>query len=305
MSATPSHILFIAPTRIGDAVLASSLLEHIRLTQPNARVTIIASSFSAPLFTGYLSLDALHIVDKLSFSRHWWRIWKIAIEKQWNEIWDMRGSMLAYLCATRQRHVFTSTDETMPKCEQYRIKLGLPALPYPALWPQSGDIAKAHSIASDYDKIIVLAPCANWLAKEWPIEYFIELGRRLFGELFKGYRPFIVCAAHERARALPLLEALKAFAPIDATHGDISLLAIYAIFSNAHGFIGNDSGLMHMAAASGAPTLGLFGPTDNITYQPYGPKVAHVVAAEGLLRKLQPEIVLKEFVALVTSKASL
>jgi ADP-heptose:LPS heptosyltransferase len=37
-------------------------------------------------------------------------------------------------------------------------------------------------------------------------------------------------------------------------------------------FIGNDSGAMHLAAAAGAPTIGLFGPSDDRLYAPWGPR---------------------------------
>ncbi|MFZ4126079.1 MAG: glycosyltransferase family 9 protein, partial [Rickettsiales bacterium] len=181
-----------------------------------------------------------------------------------------------------------------------RTQLHLPDLPYPTLWPQADDVARANQTMANHDKIIALAPCANWEPKEWPVAHFIELGRRLFSESFKGYRPMIICAAHERARALPLLNALKDYHPIDATTGALPLLTIYEILTKTHGFIGNDSGLMHMAAAASIPTLGLFGPTDNITYQPCGPKTNHAVAPERDLKKLQPQIVLEHFVTLVS-----
>jgi ADP-heptose:LPS heptosyltransferase len=41
-------------------------------------------------------------------------------------------------------------------------------------------------------------------------------------------------------------------------------------------FIGNDSGTMHLAAAAGAPTLGLFGPSDEQLYGPWGPNTRAV-----------------------------
>jgi ADP-heptose:LPS heptosyltransferase len=293
-------VLFIAPTRIGDAVLAASLLEHIRLATSDARVTIVASPFSAPLYSGYPNLEALHIVDKKKFSLHWWRIWNIAARTQWSAVWDMRGSALAYMCATRKRYVFKSTPTPAPKREQYQTQLHLPPLPYPTLWPQPTDIEASYTLFPVGEKIIAFAPCANYLGKEWPTDHFIDLGRRLFGEVFKGYRPMIICAAHERERALPLLTALSDYRPIDATKGELSLLAIYASFKQARGFIGNDSGLMHMAAAAGIPTLGIFGPTDDVTYQPCGAKASHIVAPERDLKKLQPPIVLEHFVTLVT-----
>ena len=56
---------------------------------------------------------------------------------------------------------------------------------------------------------------------------------------------------------------------IDLT-GKVDLLTAYACLRRARLFIGNDSGLMHIAAAAGAPTLGLFGPSDERRYAPWG-----------------------------------
>src|SRR5262249_9684950 len=53
--------------------------------------------------------------------------------------------------------------------------------------------------------------------------------------------------------------------------GKESLLVCYAALKRARLFVGNDSGLMHLAAAAGAPTLGLFGPSEEKLYRPWGP----------------------------------
>ena len=58
---------------------------------------------------------------------------------------------------------------------------------------------------------------------------------------------------------------------VDAV-GRVDLLTAYALLKRARLFIGNDSGLMHLAAAAGAPTLGLFGPSDERLYAPWGPR---------------------------------
>ncbi|MFN9249780.1 MAG: glycosyltransferase family 9 protein, partial [Brevundimonas sp.] len=60
--------------------------------------------------------------------------------------------------------------------------------------------------------------------------------------------------------------------------GDI--LASAAAIDRAALFVGNDSGLMHVAAALGRPTLGLFGPTDWWLYGPWGPRTDTVASNE-------------------------
>jgi ADP-heptose:LPS heptosyltransferase len=60
--------------------------------------------------------------------------------------------------------------------------------------------------------------------------------------------------------------------------GRTDLLTSYACLKRARLYVGNDSGLMHLAAAAGTPTVGLFGPSDERRYGPWGP---HVRAVRG------------------------
>jgi ADP-heptose:LPS heptosyltransferase len=77
--------------------------------------------------------------------------------------------------------------------------------------------------------------------------------------------------------ATPVLTALPQ--ALDLV-GKLDLPEVAAVLARAAMFIGNDSGLMHLAAAAGAPTLGLFGPTPSDEYGPAGPK-ARAVLADG------------------------
>ena len=74
--------------------------------------------------------------------------------------------------------------------------------------------------------------------------------------------------------------------------GKTDLLTSYAALRHARLFVGNDSGLMHMAAAAGAPTLGLFGPSDDTLYAPWGPQTRVVRGARtfGQIRQQDPEL---------------
>ena len=61
--------------------------------------------------------------------------------------------------------------------------------------------------------------------------------------------------------------------------GDLSDVA--HLLSRCDFFVGNDSGLMHMSAALGVPTLGLFGPSRIEHYAPWGPKCGYVRTKES------------------------
>jgi ADP-heptose:LPS heptosyltransferase len=63
--------------------------------------------------------------------------------------------------------------------------------------------------------------------------------------------------------------------------GALGLPEAAALLSRCALFVGNDSGLMHLSAAAGAPTIGLFGPTPASEYAPVGPR-ALAVLARGL-----------------------
>jgi ADP-heptose:LPS heptosyltransferase len=63
-------------------------------------------------------------------------------------------------------------------------------------------------------------------------------------------------------------------------------LTAFACLKRARLFIGNDSGAMHLAAAAGAPTLGLFGPSDERLYGPWGEQ-ARAIRGHRTLEQIQ------------------
>jgi ADP-heptose:LPS heptosyltransferase len=68
--------------------------------------------------------------------------------------------------------------------------------------------------------------------------------------------------------------------------GTLSLPEAAACLARAVLYVGNDSGLMHLAAATGTPTLGLFGPTPSAEYAPAGRCTAIALARSGQMQDL-------------------
>ena len=61
---------------------------------------------------------------------------------------------------------------------------------------------------------------------------------------------------------------------------NLSLADVLAVLSNAAGYIGNDSGITHLAATMGVKTIAIFGPTDPAVYGPIGPAVTILQSGE-------------------------
>ncbi|NUB14786.1 LPS export ABC transporter permease LptF, partial [Azospirillum brasilense] len=117
-----------------------------------------------------------------------------------------------------------------------------------------------------------------WPGKGGPADRFRGRARRLAGPggRMSGRRVAVLAAGPERGRARPVLDALGERA-IDLT-GRTDPMAAAACVRRAALYVGNDSGLMHIAAAAGTPTVGLFGPGFPETYGPWGMAARTVIS---------------------------
>ena len=119
---------------------------------------------------------------------------------------------------------------------------------------------------------------------------FLQLAIRLtdLGAPFYGHDLLIMGAANELTRTEEFIKNWPADRAIHNVVGQISLSALFVILQNAKCAICNDSGLMHLSAASGVPTVGLFGPSPDELYAPWGKDCMVIRASESsdeLIRK--------------------
>ncbi|HWD60068.1 MAG TPA: glycosyltransferase family 9 protein [Stellaceae bacterium] len=270
-------ILFVTATRIGDAVLSTGLLDHLIERHPGARVTIAAGPVAAPLFETVPGLERLITVTKQRFNAHWLRLYGAVAGRRWDLVVDLRGSTLAWLLRAGERRVMAKGDRREHRVRQLARLFGLDPPPGPRLWLSPQHERAAEMLVPAGPPVLAIGPAANWRGKQWRGERFAELAQRLVAAdgLFPGARVAVLAAAHERPQAEPLLAAIPARSTIDLV-GRVDLLTAAAVLRRSAMFIGNDTGLMHIAAASGVPTLGLFGPSPLDQYAPWGERTATV-----------------------------
>jgi ADP-heptose:LPS heptosyltransferase len=274
------EILFVTATRIGDAVLSSGLLAFLVDRHRGARVTIAAGPVAAPLFTAVPGLDRLIAMPKRRLARHWLHLLAQVAGKRWDLVVDLRGSALAWLLRAGERRVMGKGDPRRHKVEQFGGLFGLDPPPAPRLWTAPAHERRARELLPAGPPVLAVGPAANWRGKQWRAERFADLARRLCGPggPMAGARVAVMAAAHEQAQAAPLLAALPAGRIVDLV-GGTDLLTAAAVLRRCALFVGNDTGLMHIAAAAGVPTLGLFGPSPAEQYAPWGDRTAVVRTA--------------------------
>jgi ADP-heptose:LPS heptosyltransferase len=266
-------ILFISSSRIGDAVLASGLIKRLHDEIPNARFTIVAGPLSAPLFADLPNLAQIIVMEKTKGKGHWFKLWSQVRGRNWGLIVDRRGSSIARFLRAKRRAIHRSQPgEPVHKViEAARLLKVAADPPSPYLFTSAATEAKADALLGQGGPILAVAPAANWIGKTWPVERFALLAVQLMqkGGPFEKGRLLILGGPDDWRASEPLRRSLPRERWIDLT-GQADLLTVYACLKRARLFVGNDSGLMHLAAAAGAPTLGLFGPSDDRLYAPWG-----------------------------------
>jgi len=274
------RLLFITNSRIGDAVLSTGLLDNLIRRHPDARVTVACGPVAAPLFAGVPGLERIHELRKRPRAGHWRALWAACVGCRWDVVVDLRGSPIPWMLRAGRR-LRPTVDGRAPIHRVRRIgsalgPAGLTDPPAPRLWTRAEDRAAAADAlvragVAEGDSILALAPTANWIGKTWPADRFVAVARRLTapdGPL-PGARVAVFGAPSERPAAAPVLEALAGPGLIDLV-GGMTLPVAAAALGRCALFVGNDSGLMHMAAAMGVRTVGLFGPSRDEHYAPWG-----------------------------------
>jgi ADP-heptose:LPS heptosyltransferase len=278
----PKRILFITATRIGDCILSTGLLGALIDRNPGARVVVACGEPARSLFLDVPGLERIVAMRKRRLLGHWLALWRAVCTTRWDVAVDLRGSLTTSLLLRGEAIVDRRRDHGLHRVAEIGRLSGIDPPPAPRLWLADARRARAASLLPADAPVLALAPASNWPPKTWPAERFAELALRLTapGAPLAGARIVVAAAPPERPQFADLMSRLPPGRVVDLTGGG-ELLDVAACFARASLFVGNDSGLMHLAAAAGAPTIGLFGPSDERRYGPWGAAARAVRARES------------------------
>lgn len=263
--------LVIRFSSLGDCVLLCPLLEYLKRAGAE-EVVVLTKRAYAELFSSATGVDRVIALDKGAGAG---TLWRIASEFRGRgyTILDAHSSWRSRLvCAragqadariqkhTRQRVnliVWKRPSALPTMLERYAALCAPAGIKPPQLSPGGLNIPEnaARTAAGNmgHDAFIAVAPGSRWPAKRW--NGFATLCETLA----RDHRILLVGDAADREFTAPIARALGSRC-LDIA-GTPSLMETAAHIARCRLFVGNDSGLMHLAEAAGVPVVALFGPT--------------------------------------------
>jgi ADP-heptose:LPS heptosyltransferase len=146
----------------------------------------------------------------------------------------------------------------------------------PLLRPISEGTARADELCASFGlaqargPLVALHPGSGSVAKCWPPSSFAALAAALHR---MGATPLLIAGPADAVAVAAATRALPADTPAPPVAGDLALGTLAALLVRCAAFVGNDSGVSHLAAMLGVPALALFGPTNPAVWAPLGPHV--------------------------------
>jgi|CXWL01.1.fsa_nt_gi ADP-heptose:LPS heptosyltransferase len=267
-----ASILFLAPADLGEAVLATGALAHA--LAPGDLATIVCTPEAAALFRATPGLAANHEIPSDAGIVRRFGLWLDLARASFDLTIDARGGVLGSLAPAGRRAALKASRVLRHRSEEWAEAMGADRTLAPRLWLDDAARTTALAIVPAQGPLLALAPGGVSQSKRWPPERFAAVARRLVGGALVGARIIVLgAAARDRDVTHAIVASLDAdgVAALDLGQG-LDLLAAAALMERATLCIGNDNALTHIAAAAGAPTLTLFGPTDERVRAPSGPR---------------------------------
>ena len=260
-------ILFIGPTRIGDTILSTSIINFYLQKYDDCSFSVITSPFAKDIYVNMPRLSKILVVNKKRYGLHWLDIIRFSFFKRWDLVIDLRSSITSYLLATRTRKIFKGNNN-FHKLIQFKKFLNTDKALVPKVWYDSEVSSKSLVKISNNERMIAVAPYSNWSKKDWSIKKYKTL---LENEFFKNYTIILTGISNDIRNKKEFDDFLNSSSLKIINLFDWgNLRHMVPIFEKCDFFIGSDSGLMHLSASAGCKTFALFGPTNDLVYGPWG-----------------------------------
>lgn len=302
---TVKRVLVIRLRSIGDTVLSTPSLYALKRFLPAVRVDILLEDWVAPVLDGFEYVDNVVSLKPNSTTARA-RLARELRSRRYDVVYNLHGGTTATLLtrATGARHRVGYANYQYARLHQHlsppssllwgrgkthsveqQLALlgwtGIPVSDRPATrlsitTPAANSIVARLESArlSSQSGIALIHPAAAFATKQWSVENFSRVVESL---ATRGLAAVVITTEKETS----LVEQLRSLtnAPV-TTFCDLSLPEVTALAARSRLFVGNDSGIAHIAAAVGLPAVVIFGSSNVDHWRPWAHSPAEVVREE-------------------------
>ena len=296
------NILIIKTSSLGDVIHALPSAVALRRLYPQAKISWLVNRPFADILIGNPVLDEVIIIEQQRFTRgslseryaYFKTVRRDLKARQFDLVLDLQGllksSILALMTGCKNRYGYWELREGswlvskaikgeyayghviqryLDVVRYFGSEVEHPEFVLPNLQPEHLKItALLQAKAVQPGNFIVVAPGTSWPSKEWPLEHYVVLIKKL---LRKGYQVVLVGAKADQPKADFITTRVNNVNLVDFT-GATNLRELMALFQQASLYVSGDTGPLHIAVATGLPVVAMYGPTKAERTGPYGIK---------------------------------
>lgn len=303
MKQAAKNILVMRYRFIGDTVLTIPFLRNLRRAEPDAYIAWMVAPGSADVVKGIPYIDEMIYWDPVTIhadsrGAHRTLSSKIAFirdlrRRRFDKVYVLKRSfssaVIAWLGGVPERIGFDTegrgvllTTKVPYRHDQHEVENFLDVLKadrvkveddFLKIWTSPGEEENASGVLANAgvtpsDRIVAIHPFSAITERGWPMENFGKLVA-LFRQ-DRSLKPLIIGGPVD-VEAFYKVRPLFGDSVIDLV-GKCNLRDTIALLKRCSLFVGNDSGIMHLAAAAGNPVVALFGPQSPVKFGPWSKK---------------------------------
>jgi len=326
-------VLLIRLRSIGDTVLATPSLAALKRFIPNARVDILVETWVAPVLEGHPKADNVITLERVGLPARARLARQIRAER-YDVVYNLHGGTTATLLtrATGARHrvgyanyqyaqlhnhqapspLLLWGQQKTHSVEQQLALLGWTGVPVTDRPPT--ELAVTATAANAVDdrlqaaglngkKIALIHPAAAFATKQWAADRFARVVEYLAES---GFASVAIAGPSEKEVLKSVIENCSA----KIVTFELTLPEVTALATRSRFFVGNDSGIAHIASAVGTPSVVIFGSSNIAHWRPWNQSASEVVFEEMECQPChgyfcekfeQPECILRVPVSRVTA----
>jgi predicted lipopolysaccharide heptosyltransferase III len=296
-------VLLVRLRSIGDTVLATPSLAALKRFLPNVEIDILVEDWVAPVLNNHSHVDNVVVLERGGLMGRA-RVARELRSANYDVVYNLHGgttaTFLARATGARHRVGFKTYQyaglhnhqapsplllwgqQKTHSVEQQLALLGWTGVPVTdrprtqlGVSPEATEtINRSLAEAGLQDcRIALIHPAAAFATKQWATENFARVVEFV---TTRGFAPVAIAAPHESA----VIEKLVSAASVKIVTFDLSLPEVTALAARSQLFVGNDSGIAHIAAAVGTPSVVIFGSSNVAHWRPWNSAAAEVVFEE-------------------------